>query len=180
MATQALTFLLGIGDTLAGKLLTFDALALSFRTFTLKKNAACAACGDVRTVTELVDYERFCGGSCSGSAASERTDDMKEITPVELKAKQDAGEKFLLIDVREPWEYDLARIPGAILVPLGEIERRAHEFDDDAEIILSCKMGSRSAQALAVLQSKGFTNLANLKGGIFAWTDTVDPATPKY
>ncbi len=105
---------------------------------------------------------------------------MREITPVELKAKQDAGEPFVLVDVREPYEYEIAKIPGSILIPLGEIERRAEELPDDQEIVLQCRSGMRSAQALGVLQSKGFTNLANLKGGILAWSDTVDPSVPKY
>jgi len=105
---------------------------------------------------------------------------MREITPLELKAKQDAGENFLLLDVREPYEYEIAKIPGSQLIPLGEIERRADDLPDDTEIILQCRSGARSAQALAILQSKGFTNLANLKGGILAWSDTVDPTVPKY
>lgn len=178
MATETLKYLLQIGEPLAGKLLHYDALAVSFRTFATKRNPHCAACGDAPTVTDLVDYERFCG-VCD--APSERTNTMREITPLELKAKQDAGDTFLLIDVREPYEYEIAKIPGATLIPLGEIERRADDLPDDGtEIILQCRSGARSAQALAVLQSKGFPNLANLKGGILAWSDTVDPSVPKY
>ncbi|MBC8140701.1 MAG: molybdopterin-synthase adenylyltransferase MoeB [Armatimonadetes bacterium] len=180
MATEALKYLLQIGEPLAGKLLHYDALSTSFRTFALKRNTHCAACGDAPTVIELIDYEKFCGAN--DAVQSERTTQtMREITPLELKAKQDAGDKFLLIDVREPYEYEIARIPGSQLIPLGEIERRADDLPDDGtEIVLQCRSGARSAQALAVLQSKGFTNLANLKGGILAWSDTVDPSVPKY
>ena len=105
---------------------------------------------------------------------------MREITPVELKAKMDAGEDFLLVDVREPSEFQFAKIPGAVLIPLGEIERRYEELPEDKEIILQCRSGMRSAQALGFLQAKGYTKLANLKGGILAWSDTVDPTVPKY
>lgn len=180
MATEALKSLLGIGEPLIGKLLTFDALALSSRSWKVRRSRACVACGDNRTLTELVDYEQFCGATCDIAAPDERTENMREITPVELKAKMDAGETFMLVDVREPYEYEIAKIPGSVLIPLGDIERRAEELDEDTEIILQCRSGMRSAQALGFLQSKGFTNLANLKGGILAWSDTVDPSVPKY
>jgi adenylyltransferase/sulfurtransferase len=180
MATEALKHLLGIGEPLTRKLLTFDALALSSRSWKVRRSRACVACGDNRTLTELIDYEQFCGATCDIAAPIERTETMREITPVELKAKMDAGESFMLVDVREPYEYEIAKIPGSVLIPLGEIERRAEELPEDTEIILQCRSGMRSAQALGFLQSKGFTNLANLKGGILAWSDTVDPSVPKY
>ncbi len=179
MATEALKRILGVGDPLIGRLLTFDALAMTFRAWKIRRGPSCVACGEGKTLTELVDYERFCGATCE-APRDERIPTMREVTPVELKAKQDAGEKFVLVDVREPYEYEIARIPGSVLIPLGEIERRADELDADAEIILQCRSGARSAQALGILQSKGFTNLANLKGGVLAWSDTVDPSVPKY
>ncbi|MBC7806232.1 MAG: molybdopterin-synthase adenylyltransferase MoeB [Akkermansiaceae bacterium] len=179
MATESLKHLLGVGEPFTGKLLTFDALSLSSRSWKIRRSRACVACGDTPTLTELIDYEQFCGATCD-TAPGERTNDMREITPVELKAKMDAGEKFLLVDVREPYEYEIAKIPGSVLIPLGEIDRRAEELPDDTEIILQCRSGARSAQALGILQAKGFTNLANLKGGVLGWSDTVDPSVPKY
>ncbi len=180
MATAALTYLLAVGEPLTGKLVTFDALSLSSRSWKIRRSRACVMCGDTPTLTELIDYEEFCGATCDTSAPDEGKRTMREITPVELKAKQDAGEPFMLIDVREPYEYEIAKIPGSVLIPLGEIDRRADELPDDTEIILQCRSGARSAQALGILQAKGFTNLANLKGGVLAWSDTVDPSVPKY
>ena len=179
MATEALKYLLAIGDPLQERLLTYDALATTFRSWKIRRSSSCIACGERKTLTGLIDYQQFCGEGCH-IVPIERTQKMREITPVELKAKMDAGEPLVLVDVREPYEYEIARIPGAVLIPLGEVERRSEELPDDKEIILQCRSGVRSAQALGILQAKGLTNLANLKGGILAWSDTVDPTVPKY
>ena len=179
MATEALKYLLGIGESLRGRLLTFDALSSTFRSWKIRRSSACIACGDGKSLTGLIDYEQFCGVGCD-IAPPGRTQSMREITPIELKAKSEANESFVLVDVREPYEYEIARIPGSVLIPLGEIERRWEELPEDKEIILQCRSGVRSAQALGILQAKGLTNLANLKGGILAWSDTVDPSVPKY
>ena len=171
-ATETLKLLLGLGLPLVGRLLLLDALTLRFRELRLPRNPACAACGDAPTIRQLTDLP---GVQC---ATGEQV--MREITPVELKAKQDRGDEFLLIDVREPGEFELCRIPGAKLIPLGTIPQRMSELDPDAEIVLQCRSGKRSADALMFLQANGFTNLTNLRGGILAWADDVDPTIVKY
>lgn len=179
-ATEAIKLILGTGEPLVGRLLLFDALAMRFKELKLRKDPECPVCGVNPTITELIDYEEFCGVGRGNETPQEEQPAMKEITAKELKAKMDRGEDFVLVDVREPHEYQIARIPGSQLIPLGTIASRSGELDPDAEIVLQCKGGVRSAQALAVLQSQGFTNLANLKGGILAWSDDVDPTVPKY
>ena len=171
-ATETLKLLLGLGLPLVGRFLLLDALTLRFRELRLARNPACAACGDAPTIHQLTDLP---GVQC---ATGEQV--MREITPVELKAKLDRGDNFLLIDVREPGEFELCRIPGAKLIPLGTIPQRMGELDPDAEIVLQCRSGKRSADALTFLQANGFTNMWNLKGGILAWADDVDPTIVKY
>jgi sulfur-carrier protein adenylyltransferase/sulfurtransferase len=174
--------ILGIGEPLVGRLLLFDALGMRFKELKLRKDPACPICSANPTVTELIDYEEFCGvgRGAEAEAVATETFTMKEIAPTELKAKMDRGENFTLIDVREPYEWDIAHLPGAKLIPLGTVGARSEELDPDAEIILQCRSGKRSADALAILHEKGFTNLTNLKGGILAWSDEVDPTVPKY
>ena len=157
-----------------GRLLLLDALTLRFRELRLPRNPSCAACGESPSIRALTDTS---GVQC---ASEESVKKMNEITPVELKAKLDRGDKFLLIDVREPDEFALCRIPTAQLIPLGTIPQRMGELDPESEIILHCRSGKRSADALLFLQANGFTNLTNLKGGILAWADTVDPSMTKY
>jgi len=176
-ATEAAKIILGIGTTLKGRLLLYDALAMRFRELKLRRNSDCPVCGDHPTVTKLIDYHEFCGvrpmntqPAATGGA----------IDVVEVKRKLDRGDDFLLIDVREPHEYQIARIPGARLIPLGELPKRLSELDPNAEIVAHCKMGGRSQQAVDLMKQNGFKNVLNMTGGITAWSDKVDPSVPKY
>ena len=182
-ATETIKLILGTGEPLIGRLLLYDALAMRFKELKLRKDPACPICGENPTIHELIDYEEFCGvgrGNEAAEPAVEAGPNVGEITVSELKAKFDRGDKFTLLDVREPHEYAIGKIPGSKLVPLGTVEGRADEFDPNEEIVLQCKSGMRSAQALEILRSKGFKNLKNLKGGILAWSDEIDPSVPKY
>jgi adenylyltransferase/sulfurtransferase len=182
-ANEAVKIILGIGEPLIGRLLLFDALGMKFKELKLRKDPDCPVCGANPTVTELIDYEEFCGvgrGNEAPAAAETNGAGIPEITAKELKAKIDRGDKFTLVDVREPFEYEIARIPGSKLIPLGTVADRAGELNPDDEIVLQCKGGVRSAQALETLRQKGFKKLLNLKGGILAWSDEVDPSVPKY
>jgi adenylyltransferase/sulfurtransferase len=180
-ATEAIKLILGIGEPLIGRFMIYDALKMRFRELKLRKDPECPVCGTNPTVTKLIDYEQFCGVRpepqtlTTGAAVSEW-----EITSVELKVRLDAGETLFILDVREPNEYQINRIPGATLIPLGELPRRYQELPLDVEIIAQCKMGGRSAKAQDFLKSVGFTNVKNLKGGILDWIDKVDPSQPKY
>src|SRR5687768_1789669 len=182
-ATEAIKLMLGIGEPLIGRFLIYDALNMKFRELRLRKDPECPVCGTNPTVTKLIDYEQFCGmrpepaaAPATGAAAVRDW----EITSVELKKKLDAGETPFILDVREPNEYQINRIPGSVLIPLGELPRRYQELPKDREIISQCKMGSRSAKAMDFLKTVGFTNVKNLKGGILDWVDKVDPSQPKY
>jgi adenylyltransferase/sulfurtransferase len=154
---------------------------MRFRELKLRKDPECPVCGAHPTVTELIDYEQFCGlrpePAVPAAAAVESSD--LAITPLELKRRLDAGDKLVILDVREPQEYQINRIPGSVLIPLGEVPRRYAELDTDVEIIAQCKMGQRSAKAADFLRTVGF-NVKNLSGGILAWIDQVDPSQPKY
>ncbi len=178
-ANEAIKLILGIGNPLIGRLLLFNALKMQFRELKLQKDPNCPICGTHRTVTSLIDYEQFCGIRGEEAPPEEvRVDE--EITVTELKARMDRGETLTLIDVREPYEYAIARIPGAKLIPLGQIMERAGELDPESEVILHCRSGKRSADALNRLKAKGFHHLKNVIGGIQAWSDEVDPSVPKY
>ncbi len=176
-AMETIKLILGAGDPLVGRLLLFDALAMRFRELKLKKNPECAICGDHRTITKLIDYEEFCG--IRGEEAPAMTDGIQEITPTELKARQDRGDKPFLLDVREPHEYQICNLNGK-LIPLGELARRVNELDSSVEMVVHCRSGKRSADAIHFLQTAGFKKLLNLKGGVLAWADEVDPRMPKY
>jgi sulfur-carrier protein adenylyltransferase/sulfurtransferase len=182
-ATEATKLILGIGEPLIGRFLIYDALKMRFRELKLRKDPECPVCGTHPTVTQLIDYEQFCGVRPEPAAApltSGGTVNEWEITPVELKRRLDAGEQLQIVDVREPNEYQINKIPGTTLIPLGELPRRYQELDLDREIILHCKMGGRSAKAQDFLRTVGVTNTKNLKGGVLAWIDQVDPSQPKY
>jgi sulfur-carrier protein adenylyltransferase/sulfurtransferase len=180
-ATEAIKLMLGIGEPLIGRFLIYDALKMKFRELKLKKDPECPVCGTNPTVTKLIDYEQFCGIRPEPqAAASGATVNEWEITPVDLKQKLDAGEKPFILDVREPNEYQINKIPGSTLIPLGELPRRYQELDPDREIVAHCKMGGRSAKAVDYLRSVGFTKIKNLRGGILEWIDKVDPSQPKY
>ncbi len=177
-AMEVIKLILGRGDSLIGRLLLFDALGMKFRELKLRKNPDCPVCGTNRTITKLIDYEQFCG--IRGEEHTPVQTGIPEITPVELKKKMDANEPFVLIDVREPHEYQICRIPGSKLIPLGEVPKRMNELDSADEIVVHCKSGMRSAKAVDLLMKSGFLKIHNLKGGILAWSDQVDPAVPKY
>jgi len=178
-AIEAIKLIMGIGEPLMGRLLHFDALKLKFREFKLRKDPKCPVCGPHPTITELVDYEQFCGIPQAKAAEAEESL-VPTISALDLKAKQGRGDRFVLLDVREPFEFDICRIPGARLIPLGELAARMSELDSADEIVLQCKSGMRSARALKLLQEAGFGKLWNLDGGILAWSETVDSSVPKY
>jgi molybdopterin/thiamine biosynthesis adenylyltransferase/proteasome lid subunit RPN8/RPN11/rhodanese-related sulfurtransferase len=172
-ASEALKLLLGIGDSLAGRLLLFDALAMEFRMLRLEKDPACPVCGEAPTLTALIDYDEFCGtAAVIGDGAA-----VPEITALELSRRL---AEVQIIDVREPFESMIASIPGARLIPLGQLPARLGELDRDAELVLQCRVGVRSAMAVRLLQGAGFTRVKNLKGGILAWADDVDPTVTRY
>ena len=180
-ATEAVKLIMGIGEPLIGRFLIYDALKMRFRELKLKKDPECPVCGKNPTVTKLIDYEQFCGLRAEPpiQTASASANPF-EITAVELKRRLDAGDPLVILDVREPQEYQINRIAGSTLIPLGEVPRRYQELDRDKEIICQCKIGQRSAKAADYLRTVGFKNVKNLKGGIVAWIDQVDPTLPKY
>jgi adenylyltransferase/sulfurtransferase len=176
-AMETIKLILGTGEPLVGRLLLFDALAMRFRELKLKRNPECPMCGDHRTITKLIDYEEFCG--IRGEEAPAMTDGMREMSATELKARQDRGDNLFVLDVREPHEYQICNLNGK-LIPLGDLQRRVNELDSSAEMVVHCRSGKRSADAIRFLQTAGFKKLWNLKGGILAWADEVDPRMPKY
>jgi molybdopterin/thiamine biosynthesis adenylyltransferase/rhodanese-related sulfurtransferase len=178
-AIEAIKLVIGIGDPLIGRLVSFDALKLRFKEFKIRKDPTCPICGDHPTIHELIDYDQFCGIPQADAEAAKEMD-VPTITAAELRAKLDHKEKFVLVDVREPYEYEICNIPGSKLIPLGELPARLSELDSADDIVLHCKVGGRSAKALRVLQEAGFRKLNNLQGGITAWSDEVDPTVPKY
>lgn len=177
-ATEAIKLILGRGRPLVGRLLLFNALEMSFDELKIRRNPRCPVCGDAPTIKALVDYDQFCGVGRGNEKAPEAT--MSDMTVKELKARLDRKDKFTLVDVREPNEFEIARIPGARLLPLSELQSRAHELDTADDIVVHCKSGVRSLKAIAALRQMGFKKLTNVKGGILAWSDEIDPAVPKY
>ncbi len=176
-ATEAVKIILGIGETLKNRLLLYDALGMRFRELKLRRDRDCPACGDHPTVTKLIDYQEFCGVRPMASQPAPSGD---AIDATELKGKLDRGDNFLLLDVREPHEYQIARIPGSRLIPLGELSKHLNELDSNADIVAHCKSGGRSQQAVDLLKANGFQHVRNMTGGITAWSDKVDPSVPKY
>ena len=184
-ATETIKLLTGIGEPLVGRFMIYDALRMKFRELKLRKDPDCPVCGTHPTVTKLIDYEEFCGLRPSVEAEAEAAvaasqASQTEITAVELKQRLDRGDKLVIVDVREPNEYQINRIPGSQLIPLGEIPRRYAELDPEEEVVVQCKMGGRSAKAADYLRTVGFKRVLNLKGGILDWVDKVDPSQPKY
>ena len=178
-ATETVKLILGIGQTLAGRLMLYDALGMKFRELKLRRNPECPVCGDHRTVTKLIDYVEFCGVPHQ-EAPPEPVAASGDIEPTEVKTKLDRGDKFTLVDVREPHEFQICRIPGSVLIPLGELQKRLAELDPMAEIVAHCKSGVRSGKAVDFLKQQGYKKVRNMKGGIIAWSDKVDPTVPKY
>src|SRR5277367_3365509 len=191
-ATEVIKLILGIGDSLAGRLLLVDALGMQFRTLKLRKNPNCPACG-THEIQQLIDYDQFCGIEKPTSVGpleiardkvtsnAPVVDGIPQITVEELKKKLDNKENVFVLDVREPHEYQIVNI-GAPLIPLGSIESRINELSErkNDEIIVHCKTGGRSQKAALALKAAGFTNVSNLTGGITAWADKIDPTLPKY
>jgi molybdopterin/thiamine biosynthesis adenylyltransferase/rhodanese-related sulfurtransferase len=175
-AMETIKLILGKGEPLVGRLLLFDALQMRFRELKLRKNPDCPLCGERRSITALIDYNEFCGirGQDSAPAVA-----VPEMTPRELKARLDRGDDLFILDVREPHEYQICQI-GGYLLPLGDLPRRVHELDSSREIVAHCRSGKRSADAVDFLRQAGFRKIWNLKGGILAWSDEVDPSVPKY
>ena len=192
-ATEVIKLILGIGEPLVGRLLLVDALGMNFRTLKLRKNPDCPVCGTHPTVTELIDYDQFCGIEKPKSvgplevardkavADAPVVDGIPQISVEELKRKLDAKEDVFVLDVREPHEYPIANL-GAPLIPLGEVEKRVGELaaQKDREVVVHCRSGSRSQKAALILKNAGFKNVENLAGGILAWADKIDPTMPKY
>ena len=170
-ATETVKLILGIGEPLVGRLLLYDALAMRFRELKLRQNPECPVCGEHRTITRLIDYHQFCGVPKTPETKVTES----EIDVTEVKAKLDRGDRFVLIDVREPHEYRICNIPAARLIPLGEVPKRLNELDPQADIVIHCKSGVRSAKACGILRQAGFEHVRNMKGGILAWSDKVDP-----
>jgi sulfur-carrier protein adenylyltransferase/sulfurtransferase len=172
-ATEVIKLIAGIGEPLIGRMLMVDALTMRFRELRLRKDPDCPLCGPNRTITELIDYDQFCG------IRGEEIPVAGDIQPEELKRRIDAGEDIFILDVREPHEYQTANI-GGHLIPLGDLPKRTSELDPDREIVAHCKAGGRSAKAVEFLRQQGFKNVRNLTGGITAWSEKVDPKIPKY
>jgi adenylyltransferase/sulfurtransferase len=178
-AIEAVKLVIGIGDSLIGRLVQFDALKLKFREFKLRRDPDCPVCGEHPTITQLIDYDQFCG--IPQAAAAEAAEaPVPNMTVRELKQKLDHGDKFVLLDVREPFEWDICHIDHAKLIPLGQLPSRMSELDSADEIVIHCKSGARSAKAVRLLQEAGFSKLHNVEGGITAWAEEVDPSVPKY
>jgi molybdopterin/thiamine biosynthesis adenylyltransferase/rhodanese-related sulfurtransferase len=192
-ATEVIKLILGIGEPLVGRLLLVDALGMNFRTLKLRKNPDCPVCGTHPTVTELIDYDQFCGvekpksvgplevarDKAVGDAAV--VDGIPQISVEELKRKLDAKEDVFVLDVREPHEYPIANL-GAPLIPLGELEKRVGELaaQKDRVVVVHCRSGARSQKAALILKNAGFKTVENLAGGVLAWADKIDPTMPKY
>jgi adenylyltransferase/sulfurtransferase len=175
-ATETIKVLLGIGKPLVGRLLLYNALDMQFREMKLRKDPACPLCGENPTITDLIDYQQFCGID----PRSERGETDRDITPRELESRLRQGDDLILLDVREPHEWDITHLQGARLIPLNTLPQRAHELSTADEIVLYCKGGVRSARAMSQLRELGFRKLWNLKGGVNSWAEEVDPSMPRY
>ena len=181
-ATEVVKLILGKGETLVGRLMLFDALGMKFREMKLRKDKDCPICGEIPTIKELIDYEQFCG---IPSATEEEAESAKwEISAEEVKRKLDGSDNFTLIDVREPSEYEICRIDGSVLIPLGEIEamgpQNLNSLSHNDQIILHCKAGVRSLKAVNTLKRIGFNNVKSMAGGIEAWSEKIDSSVPRY
>ena len=179
-ATEGIKLALGKGQSLVGRLVLYDALAMKFRELKLRKNPNCLVCGDNPTVTQLIDYEQFCGVTPELEPNVDLSEDSGEITPAELKSVLDTGEKLTILDVREPDEYEISSLPNSILIPLGQLPSRMNELNRQDNIVVHCKMGGRSAKAVELMKQAGFNQVKNLTGGINRWGEEIDPSLPRY
>jgi adenylyltransferase/sulfurtransferase len=173
-AIETIKLIIGIGESLIGRLLQFDALTMKFREFKLRRDSQCPICGEVPSITEPIDYEQFCGLSADAAGA------IPTISVRDLKKKIDVNDAVVIIDVREPFEYEIARIEPSKLIPLTELPERLDELNRTAEIVAMCKSGVRSGRAIEFLQRSGFERAFNLEGGIDAWANEIDPTMQKY
>ena len=181
-ATETIKLILGAPGTLIGRLLLYDAWGMRFRELKLRRDSECPACGDNPTVRELIDYDQFCGVAPAATQTAAPPPDF-ETTVLDLKRAMDSGRAPYILDVREPQEYQICKIPGSVLIPLGQVGARVPEIEAAAEgrpIVVHCKMGGRSAKAVQLLRERGIERAQNLKGGILAWIDQVDPKQSKY
>ena len=178
-ATEVIKLILGKGEPLIGRLLLVDALSMRFRELKLRKNPECPVCGQNPTVTQLIDYQHFCGIVPETPQEKNVKNGIPQITVKELKARRDSGEDIFLLDVREPYEYQIAQI-GGTLIPQGEVPNRLAEIPRDREIVVQCRSGARSQRIAELLQQSGYQNVVNLAGGILAWSDEIDPSVQKY
>ncbi len=176
-ALETIKLIIGKGRPLVGRLILFDALSLKFRELKLRKNPDCPICGAHPTITKLIDYEEFCGIRGEEHVVPTK---VPEMTAPEVKKWMDERKPFVLIDVREPHEFQICRIPGSTLIPLGDVPKRMSELNSADEIVVHCRSGQRSAQAVQLLMKAGFRKIHNLKGGVLAWAEQVDPSMPKY
>jgi adenylyltransferase/sulfurtransferase len=178
-ATEVIKLILGKGEPLIGRLLLVDALAMRFRELKLKKNPECPVCGKNPAVTQLIDYQQFCGLATESNQEKTLKNGIPQITVLELKQRLDAGEDLMILDVREPYEYQIANI-GGTLIPQNEVPQRLAEIDRNRKIVVQCRSGARSQRIAEFLAGQGYPNVKNLAGGILAWADQIDPKVPKY
>jgi adenylyltransferase/sulfurtransferase len=185
--TEAIKLLVGTGDPLLGRLMIYDALAMEYRTLRVRKDPDCAVCGEHPTVTELIDYDDFCG-AISEEAADAAVDSTISVTTLEgwLKERENGDRDFMLVDVREPNEYEINQIPGAVLIPKGDflngsaLEKLPQLTEGDKQIVMHCKTGVRSAETLAIVKGAGYADAVHVGGGVVAWVDQIDPSQPSY
>ena len=178
-ATETIKLILGKGSPLIGRLLLVDALNMRFRELKLRKNPECPVCGDHPTVTKLIDYDQFCGIASAAREEPAMKNGIPQMSVTELKRRRDAGEDVFVLDVREPFEYQIANIGGK-LIPQGQVPQRLDEIDRDREIVVQCKSGGRSQRIAEFLKQAGYPKVVNLAGGITAWSNEIDPSVPKY
>lgn len=178
-ATEVIKLILGKGSPLIGRLLLVDSLNMRFRELKLRKNPECPVCGENPSVTRLIDYQQFCGIAPAAKEESKVTNGIPQITVTELKRRIDSGEDFVLLDVREPFEYQIANIGGR-LIPQNDVPQRLSEIDRNRPVVVHCKSGGRSQRIAEFLKQSGYNDVANVAGGILAWSDQVDPTVKKY
>jgi sulfur-carrier protein adenylyltransferase/sulfurtransferase len=178
-ATEVIKLILGKGEPLIGRLLLVDALGMRFRELKLRKNPDCPVCGVHPTVTQLIDYDQFCGIAPETPQSASVKNGIPQIAVKEFKRRRDAGEDIFLLDVREPYEYQIAQI-GGVLIPQNDVPQRLAEIPRDREIVVHCRSGARSQKIAELLKQNGYAKVANLAGGILAWSDEIDPTVRKY
>ena len=178
-ATETVKLIIGVGEPLINRFMIYDALSMKFRELKLRRDPDCPVCGDSPTVTQLIDYEQFCGITPVTQVLDDSTSG-DDVTVEELKASIDNNEGIFVLDVREPQEHQICSIPGSVLIPLGELPNRINELSQHEDMVVHCKSGVRSAKAVKILRDAGFKKSKNLTGGILRWIDVVDPSLPKY